>query len=62
MNENKAMPTDRGLQQFSSGINKKYETSLFETASYVPDSETGEPIPDMATSQVKNWVDEGSKL
>ena len=58
-----AIPTDRGLQQFSSGINKKYSAPLFETLALADDSsrdpKTGISIPsDAAVAQAKKWVDE----
>jgi hypothetical protein len=34
----------------------------FDTLNFVPHSETGEPIPDMAVKDAKDWVDNGSKL
>ncbi|MCL2386987.1 MAG: DUF3787 domain-containing protein [Defluviitaleaceae bacterium] len=64
--KNQAMPTDHGLQAYSMGINKEYNSSMYETLSFVSDAtktnETGEPIPDMGVREAKNWVDNGSKL
>ena len=62
--DNKAMPTDHGLQQYSTGVNQKYGASMYESLSFVPDASnaTGEPIPDMAVTEAKIWVDDGSKL
>ena len=63
MNKN-AIPTNKGLQQFSTGINKKYDTPLFETLALADDagghdSKTGAAIPsDEAIFQAKKWVDE----
>ena len=61
-NTNKAMPTNQGLQQYSMGINKDFDIAEFETLPFVPDSETGEPIPDMGVKQAKDFVDNGNKL
>ena len=64
---NKAMPTNQGLQQFSSGINTKYDAYVFETLPITDnthkDPESGVPIPSaMAVDEAKDWVDNGSKL
>jgi hypothetical protein len=42
---------------------KEYTASVFETLAIADaTNETGEPIPDMAVIEAKNWVDNGSKL
>ena len=63
-NTKNPIPTNQGLQQFSTGINQKYETPLFETLALSDDSEGRDPdtkaaIPsDQAVAQAKKWVDE----
>ena len=58
------IPTNQGLQRFSTGINKKYDAPMFETlamadSSMGRDSETNVAIPsDIAVEQGKEWVDE----
>ena len=63
--ENKsAIPTNQGLQQFSTGINKKYDTSLFETLALADDSAGRDPATkaaiasNQAVGDAKKWVDE----
>jgi len=59
-----AIPTNQGLQRFSSGINKKYDTPVFETLALADDAgghdpKTGAGIPsDDAIFAAKEWVDE----
>ena len=63
--ENKnAIPTNQGLQQYSTGINQKYDTPLFSTLALSDDAggrdaATNVAIAsDMAVEQAKKWVDE----
>ena len=59
-----AIPTNKGLQQYSTGINKKYDTPLFETLALADDAnghdpKTGAAIPSQdAILEAKKWVDE----
>jgi len=59
-----AIPTNQGLQQYSTGINKKYDTPLFESLALTDDSKGRDPatkaaIPsDQAVRDAKKWVDE----
>ena len=60
----KAIPTNQGLQQYSTGINQKYDTPLFETLAMADgasgkDDKTNVAIPsDQAVMRGKKWVDE----
>ena len=59
-----AIPTNQGLQQYSTGINQKYDAPLFSTLVLADDAggrdaATNVAIPsDMAVEQGKEWVDE----
>ena len=58
------IPTNQGLQRFSTGVNQKYDTPMFETLAMADNSKGREPetnvaIPsDLAVEQGKEWVDE----
>ena len=60
----KAIPTNEGLQQYSTGSNAKYDTPLFSTLAMADDADGRDPdtnvaIPsDAAVMQGKKWVDE----
>ena len=58
------IPTNKGLQQYSTGINQKYDTPLFETLA-IADSSGGRDADskaaiasDQAVADAKKWVDE----
>ena len=59
-----AIPTNQGLQQFSTGVNEKYDTPMFETLALADgahgrDAATNVAMPsDMAVEKAKEWVDE----
>jgi len=61
---NKPIPTNKGLQRYSTGINQKYDTPMFETLAMADSSMGHDPgtnvaIPsDLAVEQGKEWVDE----
>jgi len=63
-NKSEPIPTNKGLQQYSTGINQKYDTPLFETLALADgsagrDQETKAAIAsDQAVEQAKKWVDE----
>ena len=67
MENNNAIPTNMGLQQFAIS-NSDFEKPLFESIALSDDSYGHEPhsniaIPSpMAIDEAKNWVDDGSKL
>jgi len=58
------IPTNKGLQQFSTGINQKYDTPLFETLAIADDAGGRDPASkaaiasDQAVADAKKWVDE----
>jgi len=58
------IPTNQGLQQYSTGINQKYDAPLFETLAISDDSGGRDPATkaaiasDQAVSDAKKWVDE----
>ena len=59
-----AIPTDKGLQQYSTGINQKYDTPLFSTLAIADDSAGRDPASKTAIASgqsvrdAKKWVDE----
>lgn len=61
--QNNKIPADRGLQRFSTGINKQYNASVFETLAILDDTD---PEPDTHAARpseqrvvdAKHWVDE----
>jgi hypothetical protein len=60
-NKQNAIPTDRGLQRFSTGINTKYDTPIFDTFPLMEaeerDSKTGIAVPSQAAiEQARQWV------
>ena len=61
--KNEAINTHDGLQRFSTGINEKYDTPVFETLAITEDSHkdprTGAAIPTRESiADAKRWVDE----
>jgi len=57
------IPTNQGLQRYSTGVNEKYEAPLFDTLAILDetrkDPETGVAIPSTAAIyDAKEWVDE----
>jgi len=63
--ENKnPIPTNKGLQACSTGVNEKYDAPLFSTLAIADGSkgrnpETNVAIPsELAVEQAKEWVDE----
>ena len=62
--KNSQIPTDQGLQQYSTGINQKYDTPLFSTLAIADDSAGRAPdskaaiASDQAVRDAKKWVDE----
>jgi len=58
------IPTNQGLQRYSTGVNQKYDASMFETLAMADstmgrDPDTNVAIPsDIAIEQGKEWVDE----
>ena len=58
------IPTNKGLQQYSTGINKKYDTPLFETLALADGSGGRDPATkaaiasEQAVADAKKWVDE----
>ena len=63
MNKNPTIPANQGLQQCSTGINKKYHSPVFETLpitdNSITDPETGAALPsEENVRQAKMWVDE----
>ena len=67
--KNTAMPTNMGLQLYSTGINDKYEfdAAIFEAMPIVDNThrhpKTGAADPsEMQIDAAKDWVDNGSKL
>ncbi|MCL2405435.1 MAG: DUF3787 domain-containing protein [Defluviitaleaceae bacterium] len=62
--KNNPIPTNQGLQQYSTGVNQKYDTPLFETLALADDSGGHDPstkagiASDQAVADAKKWVDE----
>lgn len=57
------IPANRGLQRFSTGVNKKYSAPVFQDLAILDDSslepETNVVIPSVeSVTDAKKWVDE----